>query len=82
MMFCTVLSRHAEINLANNAEAYARGEHTGWIPTCWEGIEMSVDIVNEKRIKVVINGGCLNPRGLAEKTHELVCEMSSQSRLE
>ena len=34
---------------------------------------MSVDLVNEKRIKVVLNGGCLNPRGLAEKTHELVC---------
>lgn len=33
---------------------------------------MSVDIVTEKRIKVVINGGCLNPKGLAEKTHELV----------
>ena len=33
---------------------------------------MSVDLVNEKRIKLVVNGGCLNPRGLAEKTHELV----------
>jgi hypothetical protein len=33
---------------------------------------MSVDIINEKRIKLVVNGGCLNPRGLAEKTHELV----------
>ncbi|KAK5168144.1 uncharacterized protein LTR77_006712 [Saxophila tyrrhenica] len=61
-----------EVNLANNAEAYHRGEHNGWIPTCWEGIEMSVDIINEKRIKLVINGGCLNPKGLAEKTHELV----------
>ncbi|KAK3714504.1 hypothetical protein LTR37_007810 [Vermiconidia calcicola] len=61
----------AEINLANNAEAYHRGEHTGWIPTCWEGIEMSVELLNEKRIKLVVNGGCLNPKGLAEKTHEL-----------
>ena len=61
-----------EINLANNAEAYAGGKHTGWIPTCWEGIEMSVDILNEKRIKLVVNGGCLNPKGLAEKTYELV----------
>lgn len=33
---------------------------------------MSVDLINEKRIKLVINGGCLNPKGLAEKTHELV----------
>ena len=35
---------------------------------------MSVDIINEKRIKLVVNGGCLNPKGLAEKTHELVSE--------
>lgn len=33
---------------------------------------MSLDLINEKRIKVVINGGALNPKGLAEKTHELV----------
>ena len=44
--------------------------------TCWEGIEMSVDIINEKRIKLVVNGGCLNPKGLAEKTHELVSLIS------
>lgn len=35
---------------------------------------MSVDTINEKRIKVVINGGCLNPKGLAKKTHELVSD--------
>jgi hypothetical protein len=64
----------AEINLANNAEAYHRGEHTGWIPTCWDGIEMSLELLNEKRIKLVVNGGCLNPKGLAEKTHELVSQ--------
>lgn len=61
-----------EINLGNNADAYNRGEHNGWIPTCWEGIEMSVDILNERRIKLIVNGGCLNPKGLAEKTDELV----------
>ena len=33
---------------------------------------MSLDIINEKRIKLVVNGGCLNPKGLAEKTNELV----------
>ena len=42
------------------------------MPTCWDGIEMSLDLINEKRIKLVVNGGCLNPKGLAEKTHELV----------
>ena len=43
-----------EINLANNAEAYHRGDNTGWIPTCWEGIEMSVDIlVSQVMIRMV-----------------------------
>lgn len=40
--------------------------------TCWDGIEKSIDLINEKRIKVVLNGGALNPKGLALKTHELV----------
>lgn len=40
--------------------------------TCWDGIEKSIDLINEKRIKVVLNGGALNPKGLAQKTHELV----------
>lgn len=40
--------------------------------TCWDGIQKSINLVNEKRIKVVLNGGALNPKGLAEKTHELV----------
>ncbi|EMC92116.1 hypothetical protein BAUCODRAFT_276576 [Baudoinia panamericana UAMH 10762] len=62
----------AEINLGNDAEAYAKGGHPGWIPTAWDGIQKTVDIANEKRIKIVINGGGLNPKGLAEKTHELV----------
>lgn len=62
----------AEINLGNDAEAMARGEHPGWIPTAWDGIEKSVDLMNEKRIKVIINGGALNPRGMAEKVHELI----------
>ena len=38
---------------------------------------MSIDIINQKRIKLVVNGGCLNPRGLAEKTHELVSTVRS-----
>ena len=62
----------AEVNLANDAEAYAKGEATGWMATCWDGIEKSIDLINEKRIKLVLNGGALNPKGLALKTHELV----------
>lgn len=34
----------------------------------------SIDVLNEKRIKVIINGGALNPGGLAKKTQALVTE--------
>lgn len=61
-----------EINIANDAEAYRNGQHPGWVSTAWDGLSKSLDILNEKRIKVIINGGCLNPRGLAEKTYHLV----------
>lgn len=64
----------AEINLAENAEKYAFGSHPGWEPTALEGLTMSLPVLNEKRIKVVINGGSLNPQGLAEKIQALVEE--------
>ncbi|KAF2769374.1 DUF1446-domain-containing protein [Teratosphaeria nubilosa] len=61
----------AEVNLANDAEAFSKGEHAGYMPTAWDGLQKSIDLIAEKKIKVVINGGALNPQGLAEKTHEL-----------
>lgn len=61
-----------ELNMANDAEAYRNGQHPGWMPTAWDGLCKSVEILKEKRIKVIINGGCLSQRGLAEKTHNLV----------
>ena len=61
----------SEMNMANDAEAYRNGQHPGWVSTAWDGLCKSIEMLNEKRIKVVINGGCLNPRGLAEKTHNL-----------
>ncbi|WPV28115.1 hypothetical protein CLAFUW7_04518 [Fulvia fulva] len=62
----------AEINLGNDAEAMSKGEHPGWIPTAWDGLQQSIELIAEKKIKVVINGGALNPKGLAMKTHELI----------
>lgn len=64
----------AEMNLAEDAEAYRAGKHPGWENTAWEGIRDSIDVLAEKGIKVVINGGCLNPKGLSEKVAELVKE--------
>ncbi|KAJ4987618.1 duf1446 domain-containing protein [Stagonosporopsis vannaccii] len=62
----------AEVNIAENAQAHAAGTHPGWEQTAWDGIEQTVDLLAEKRIKVVVNGGAHNPRGLAEKVQELV----------
>ena len=57
----------AEMNLAENAVAMTAGQHNGWEPHSWEGIEMCIDVLVEKGIKVAVDGGALNPKGLAEK---------------
>lgn len=64
----------AEMNLAANAEATAAGTHPGYEPSALEGLTLSLDVINEKRIKVVINGGSLRPKALAEKVHALIKE--------
>jgi hypothetical protein len=61
-----------EMNLAENAEAMAAGKHDGWEPTCWDGIQQSLEVISEKSIKIIVNGGALNPDGLARKTQKLV----------
>jgi len=58
--------------MANNAEAYLAGNHTGFERTAWEGLKQSIDVIAEKGIRVAINGGALNPQGLAEMTSALV----------
>ena len=73
--------RIAEMNLAEDAEAYRAGKHHGWELTAWEGIRDSIDVLARKRIKVVINGGCLNPAGLAEKVSQLVLERKLDLRV-
>lgn len=62
------------MNLAYNVEAFRSGQNPGWISSAWDGIQKSIDILAEKRIKLIINGGCLNPRGLAEETYKLAKE--------
>lgn len=64
----------AEMNLAEHAEKMALGKHDGWEPTAWAGLEQTLDVLNEKRTKVVINGGGLNPAGLSRKCQKLVSE--------
>lgn len=64
-----------EVNMANNAQAYQRGEHPGYEETAWEGIKQTIDVISNKGIKVIVNGGALNPKGLAMKIDELVCQI-------
>ncbi len=61
-----------EMNLAENAEAMKAGNHDGWEPTSWDGIHQTMEVLAHKNIKVIINGGALNPGGLARKTQQLV----------
>ncbi|KAF7885099.1 hypothetical protein EAF00_010917 [Botryotinia globosa] len=61
----------AEMNMAENAEAYRAGNHPGYISTSLEGLSQSLELLAEKKTKVVINGGALNPEGLARKVDEL-----------
>ncbi|CAI7662599.1 unnamed protein product [Penicillium glandicola] len=62
----------AEVNMANNAQAFQRGEHPGYEHTAWEGIQQTINVIAKKGIKVVLNGGALNPKGLALKVYELI----------
>lgn len=70
----------AEINLASSAEAYAKGNHAGYVPTALDGLRKTIDVADEKRIKIIINGGALNPRGLAEETLKMVASRGVGSR--
>ena len=68
-----------EANLAENAEAMAAGKHEGFEPTAWDGLQQTMETLDVKRIKVIINGGALNPMGLAKKCHALVsCFLSAR----
>ena len=66
------LKNSTEVNIAENAEAHAKGQHPGWEETAWDGIQQSIDLLDKKRIRVIVNGGAHNPKGLAEKIQQLV----------
>ncbi len=62
------------MNMAENAEAYRAGKHDGFEESAWKGLSQTIDIIASKGIKIVINGGSLNPSGLAQKVAALVCQ--------
>ncbi|GAB7347764.1 hypothetical protein MBLNU459_g5311t1 [Dothideomycetes sp. NU459] len=62
----------AEVNLAKNAEDFAAGKHSGYEDTAWEGLRQTIEVIHAKRIKIAINGGALNPEGLAARVAALI----------
>ncbi|RAL02813.1 acyclic terpene utilization AtuA family protein [Aspergillus ibericus CBS 121593] len=71
----------AEVNLANNAQAWRNGKHPGYEATAWEGLRQTIDVIAQKRIRVVINGGALDPKALALKTQALVSDRNLDLRV-
>ncbi|KAL4968575.1 acyclic terpene utilization AtuA family protein [Aspergillus stella-maris] len=71
----------AEVNLANNAQAWRAGKHPGYEETAWDGIQQTIDVIAQKGIKVVINGGALDPKALALKVQDLVHEKGYDLRV-
>lgn len=64
--------RVVEANLAQNVKSYQSGAHPGYEPNALSGLTLSLQVAVEKKIKLVVNGGALNPRGLAERVTEMV----------
>nr|KMM68227.1 hypothetical protein CPAG_04558 [Coccidioides posadasii RMSCC 3488] len=62
----------SEMNLAEHAEAVIAGKHPGYDPYALDGIEKSIDAIWEKQIKLILNAGALNPRGLAKEVSDLI----------
>lgn len=62
------------MNLANNAQAWRNGKHPGYEPTAWDGLRQTIEPIAQKGIRVVINGGALDPKALALKVQALVRE--------
>lgn len=66
----------AEMTLAENIEKMKAGEHEGWEVTAWAGLQASLVEIAKNGIKVAINGGAQNPRGLAQKVQQFSNEHS------
>ncbi|KAH0845007.1 hypothetical protein FOPE_09338 [Fonsecaea pedrosoi] len=68
------INAETEINLPENKKGMDAGLHDGWEPTCWDGFVQTIDLIAQKELKVIVNGGALNPGGLAAKVQQLVNE--------
>lgn len=64
----------AEFNLAINAIATKQGKHPGWEQTFMDGANDTLEVINAKRLKLVTNGGALNPEGAALEIQKWIDE--------
>lgn len=67
-------------NMAQNAQGMASGTHPGYEPTALDGLLQTLEVVVQRRIKIVVNGGALNPKGLAEAVRQRVNISTSEFR--
>ena len=72
------LTQCPEANIADLAESSMTCK---WVPTALDGINKSLELIYEKGIKIVINGGGLDPKGLAEEVQQLVQEKKLKIRV-
>jgi hypothetical protein len=69
------------MNIAGHAVSRKKGG-TGYAPTALDGLQRSLEVIDDKRLKVIINGGGLNPAGLAKEVENLVSETCMRTDFE
>ena len=62
----------AENNLAQEAIAMDAGTGEGFKKNAWQALQLTMDVVNERRIKIIINGGGISPQNMAKRCQELI----------
>lgn len=62
----------AENNIAQEATAMEAGTGEGFKKNAWEALQLSMDAIAERSIKVIINGGGLGPKNMARRCQELI----------
>lgn len=57
-----------------NADKFKAGLHPGYEPNALEGLRLSIKVASERGIKIIVNGGSLNPEGMAIAVASMVRE--------
>jgi hypothetical protein len=62
----------AENNIAQEAAMMDAGTGQGYKKNCMEALEMSMDVIAEKGIKAIVDGGGLGPQNMAKRCQEFI----------